>query len=304
MPAPTSPFPKDNEVFEKLTDRTIPSNAAGTLLEDLSCAVLEALYPHLDLISRKSSSHIDPLHVHLRRGRNIQITEDTRLHLVWHADKVHIKPLPNHLLSFKFWEENLTPGSDGRPHAIGFVRTYAHLIRHRSDFHIAQKEDLIPDSDSDKLQYGDFQDFLQHFRAIGDGQVSPRWEFGQFRLVWLNWAVRVFQPSTTAAQGGMLHALFYEQTYTQTGQFVREFGAPLLFIFATLSLILSAMQVVLAARADNPWSGFASVSAGFSVAVIFLLVAVFVALFAVSVVVLTLQFGFALRERRRRRQAG
>lgn len=146
---------------------------------------------------------------------------------------------------------------------------------------------------------GDFEKFIRNFRTIADSEVSPRWEFGQLRLGWLNWAVRVFQPKVIESRGGMFRRLFYEGRYHQTRQFVREFGTPLLFIFATLSLILSAMQVVLEARPNNSWPGFVSVSVWFSIAVIIILSAIFFFILLVIVVVLIIQLGFAFRARRR-----
>jgi len=299
----TSPFSKEDEIFGKLTDQTIPSPNDLCLADEFSCALLETLYPHLYLISRKSSSHIDPLHVHIRKRRTITISEQVRLHLVWGSGVVYIKPIPSYLLSSVFWERYLHPGNPSRAHALGFMRTYAYLIRHRSDFHIAQKEDLIPPSE--KLQYGAFEKFIRNFRSVQDDQVSPRWEFGQFRLMWLDWAVRILQPKAVEQRQDMFHRLFYEQQYHEAGQFVREFGAVLLFLFAALSLILSSMQVVLAAREGDPWPVFAQVSSGFSVAVIIALVVAFIVIFAVVEVVLTLQLGFALRaQRRRKNEAG
>lgn len=185
-------------------------------------------------------------------------------------------------------------GGEARRRALGFTRTYAHLIRHRSDFNIALAEDLIPPF-KDAPLHSDFEKFIQVFRDVGDGEVSRRWEFGQIRLGWLNWAVRVFQPRTPGR--GLLGRLFYANQYQQTGQFIREFGAPLLFMFATLSLILSAMQVVLEAK-EGEWRAFAEVSAWFSVVVIIVLVAVFLGLGVVAGGVLGWQLGFAIRSRR------
>ncbi|KAF5676589.1 hypothetical protein FHETE_2085 [Fusarium heterosporum] len=249
-------IPDSTSIFNNLADKVIPIDA-NDVEADLSCERLEALYPHLDLIARKSYSHIDPLHVHLRKGRTIRITEDGHLHLLWDADTVYIKPIPTCLLSPEFWTAFLPVGSTCRPHAIGFMRTYAYLIRHRSDFTIAQREDLIPPT-TENIQHSQFEAFIKEFKAFSNDEVSPRWHFGQLRLTWLNWAVRIFQPKAAASRGGMFYRLFYTEQHYQTGQFLREFGGPILFIFASLSLVLSAMQVVLAAQADHPWKAFMS----------------------------------------------
>ena len=54
----------------------------------------------------------------------------------------------------------------------------------------------------------------------------------------------------------------------QTGQYIQRFGAPILFVFAAISLILSAMQVVATALGERTWEGFVRASWGFSVGVI------------------------------------
>lgn len=266
-----------------LTPQISPASSPATFLE--------ALYPHLDLITQKSSFHIDALHVHLRKRREIRITESASLHLIWEAGTVYVKPLPACLFDPIFWDAHLLPGSDVRRGAIGFARTYAHLIRHRSDFNIALAQNLIPPF-KDRPLHSDFEAFIRPFRGVRDAEVSRRWEFGQVRLGWLNWAIRIFQPRTPGR--GLLGRLFYTKQYQQTGQLMREFGAPLLFVFAALTLVLSAMQVVVEAK-EREWRAFADVSAWFSVVVILVLVAVFLELGIVAGGVLGWQLGFAMR---------
>jgi len=281
--------------------------------------VLDELYPNLDFVARKSSLHIDPIHKHLQKCRKIIITEDPKLHLIWNYGIVYLKPLPHYLLSHSFWNEHLGPGSPHRGEALGFVRSYARLIRHHSDFVLGQEARLIPLSSpssdlspsahlqppepTGELTYTAFSTFLRHFSDIPDADVSPRWRFGQLRLSRLNWAVRVFQPKTSTEQG-LLHRIYYEQQHWQTGQFLNEFAATFLFLFATLSLILSGMQVVLAAESNERgknWHVFADVSAWFSVAIIIIIAVLFVGLGAIAVVVWAWQFQFSCRSWKRSR---
>jgi hypothetical protein len=131
--------------------------------------------------------------------------------------------------------------------------------------------------------------------------VSSRWEFGQLRLTRLNWAVRLFQPSSRKGYGYM-HRLYYQQMYWQTEQFLEVFGAQLLFLFATFSLILSAMQVILAAL-SSPWDAFKSVSWGFPITVIIFLAALLLGIIPMVAFILLPQLGFAggLKEEPERR---
>ncbi|KAF6806670.1 hypothetical protein CPLU01_15881 [Colletotrichum plurivorum] len=179
------------------------------------------------------------------------------------------------------------------------MRSYECLIRHPSDFELAKEAHLIPSS-SKELKYTDFAAFIRSFSNISDAEVSPRWHFGQLRLSRLHWAVRIFQPSA-ARQRGFLNRIFYEEQFWQTGQFLNEFAAPLLFIFAALSLILSAMQVVLATYSDNEekWRVFSEASAWFAVVVIIVVAVVFVGLALIGVGVWLWQFQFGYRSWRR-----
>jgi hypothetical protein len=121
----------------------------------------------------------------------------------------------------------------------------------------------------------------------------------------------VFQPRAAAAaekkeKGGILYRLYYEPPYWQTTHFMGEFVAPLVFLFATLSLILSAMQVVLAATSAGEgdrggWDVFAAASAWFSVAIVLGIVGLLVGLGAVAVIVLLCQFQYGYRSWKRSR---
>jgi hypothetical protein len=322
------PFPADVELIGNLSDRHIPDGTADRLGDELSCAALDELSPNLDFFARRSNRNIDPIHKHLQKGRKIVLTENPNLHLVWNYGTVYIKPLPQYLLSHSFWEQNLAPGSVHRGKALGFVRSYERLIRYRSDFLLAKEAQIIPSSPSpsslqlgqqpqqepgqqpqhelgqqpqqqstDDISYATFAAFIRYFSNIADADVSPRWHFGQLRLSRLNWAVRILQPRAVKGKG-FLHRLFYEEQFWQTGQFVNEFAAPLLFVFASLSLILSAMQVVLAAKSGNKegsWEAFGEVSAWFAVVVIIVLVVVFVGLGAIIVSIWAWQLLFGLR---------
>ncbi|KAK1976080.1 hypothetical protein LZ30DRAFT_735621 [Colletotrichum cereale] len=299
----------------ELIDRVFPENTTAFLDEELSCNVLEELYPNLDFFARKASNNIDPIHKHLQKGRKIVPTEDPNLHLVWTHDAVYVKPLPHHLLSHSFWDRNLAPGTAHRGKALGFMRSYERLIRYPSDFELAKEAHLIPSLSvatrrgqkavAEDLTYADFAAFIRSFSNVSDAEVSPRWHFGQLRLSRLHWAVRIFQPSA-AAQRGFPNRLFYEEQFWQIGQFLRDFAAPLLFVFAALSLVLSAMQVVLAAKPGDDgggWRVFAEVSAWFAVTVIVVVTAVFVGLALMGFGVWLWQFQFGYRSWRRSRAA-
>lgn len=210
---------------------------------------LDKVAPHLWLVATQNSSHIASLTEQLVRGRHPVITENPELHLVWVNDRIYIKPIPKYLFSHAFWAFYLPPSPDALsqirqdtrdpvypvyPAALGFVRSYSYLIKHRSDFRIATQEEysLIPKG----IKYADFMQFISRFQAAPDDAVSPRYHFGDLRLSRLNFWAKFFLGRFT----------FHKMHQQYSGQFKKYYG-PLLFIFGFFSVALSAMQVVLAA---------------------------------------------------------
>jgi hypothetical protein len=162
--------------------------------------------------------------------------------------------MPLCLLNFDFWTTYLPlptedttvnegiPASQQRPSkpiydrkiALGFMRSYALLVRHHIDFILAQESHLFPTD----FEWNKWSEFIAHFRHIEDEDVATRYHYGQLRLSRLDWAVRLFRPSSAAT------LWFYEIPHWSTGRYVERAIAPLIFSFASLSLVLSAMQVL------------------------------------------------------------
>ena len=285
--------------------RTLSSAAVSDFLHrELDTPLLNELYPHLWLVAKKSGHHIDAIHQQRIQRRNITIAENPALHLIWYYDTLYLKPIPQCLFNYAFWEDYLLPSkiecsevSKGfhtdNSHicrtALGYLRSYSFLIRHESDYLIAQRADLIPKD----ISYQDFKRFILPFRAILDEDISPRYHFGQLRLTRLDLAVQLLRPPS--ARGAIIP--YYHKRNWQTGDFLRRFGTPLLFFFAAFSVILSAMQVTLAALGQEAWAVFVRASWGFSIAVI-ILIAASAAICALCIVGLLIAQGqFALRMR-------
>src|SRR5579862_755325 len=118
------------------------------LHQEFNLVDLERMAPRLWLMSMQSSKNISPLHRQKVKGRDIIITEEPRLHLIWYYDRIFLKPLPKYLLSHRFWTEYLlattSPLGDERETirraALGYLRTYFYLIRYESDFRVATDE--------------------------------------------------------------------------------------------------------------------------------------------------------------------
>ena len=236
------------------------------LENELATPLLDELYPRLWLVARKAGSSIDPLHQQGIKGRRILPTENPRLHLVWHSNTIYLKPIPPCLLNHQFWTVFLPCPPSGSPNqtqietfkephsasltspphfdrsvALGFLRSYAFLIRHHSDFVLAHQHHLIPKN----VDWIKWSQFISCFRRLEDDDVARRFHYGQLRLSRLHWVVRVFRPR------GVSTSWFYELPHWSTGPFLESALAPFVFVFASTALALSAMQVLVSIPIDS-----------------------------------------------------
>jgi hypothetical protein len=292
------------------------------LSNELATPLLDELYTHLWLVAKKSGRHIDALHTQKAKGRAIIPTENPRLHLIWNRNKIYIKPVPLYLVNYEFWVRYLQPlkrvlsseNSSLVPKipepaalifdssiAIGFMRSYASLIKCPLDLAIAKECYLIP-ADIDWIGWSIF---INHFRVVGDDRVAKRYHYGQLRLSRLNWAVRIFRPQHTRTRW------WYENPYWSTGEFMERATFPLVFLFASVSIALSSMQVALAVPVDRLWSHISGDHELqemnrafwlFSIAVVLLWLLTWILLLGIPLLVLCSQvfWGFRNREKQAR----
>ena len=280
------------------------------IARDLESRILDDIYPFLWLVARKSGTHIDSLHKQLVKNRVIIISEEPKLHLVWYYGTIYVKPLPDYLLNHVIWRDYIPkpivepvetrPRYDKYRAAVGYLRSYSFLIQHESDFIIAQKLNLLPKY----LSFQKFQRFIQPFRSIPDDQVAHRYQYGQFRLTRLNLAVHIIQIFHIIRFFRTKERLpwYYQEQLWQTAQYIQQYAAPLVFVFAILSIILSSMQVVLAALGETTWHAFVRASWGFSVATIIFAASPIVIAFTSIILLLIVQGQFAVRTKIKERQ--
>ena len=230
------------------------ANLCKFIHQEFNLADLEKMAPRLWLMSMQSSKNISPLHRQKVKGRDIIITEDPRMHLIWYYDRIFLKPLPKYLLSYRFWTKYLlattSPLGDKRESirrvALGYLRTYFYLIRYESDFRIAtdDKLQLVPKN----ISWGEFCDFSSSFDRIQDHEVALRYAFGEIRLSRLNFYTKLF-----------LRGSNFQRLEGQYGTYFARFYGPIFFTFGIFSVLLNAMQVGLAVdqlRAKDQWVSF------------------------------------------------
>lgn len=272
----------------------------GKVLQDEFCdSDLERMAPHLWMMSTQSSANVNALHQQRVKGRQIIVTERPHLHLVWRHDRIFLKPIPKYLTSYGFWEFFLLDASsplglarhDVRRAALGYLRTCRYLIRHESDFKIAQEPQLqlVPAGAS----WAEFCCFVSGFDRIAGGDVSGRYGYGELRLTRLNFYGKF-----------ILRKFHFEQINSQYDAFYSRFYPPFLFVFGILSVILSAMQVEMGAHQVDKarWKASLGVCRWFS-AVIVMLMAALASAFALLLAWMILdEWIFACRARRRKRR--
>jgi len=223
---------------------------------------LEEIARHLWMMSKQDSKNISPLHRQLVKNRNIIVTEDPRLHLIWYHDRIFIKPLPKYLLSHKFWKMHLSfkPPLAAeqkvlRKAILGYLRTYIYLVRHESDFRIAISDDLqlIPKN----ISFLQFSDFISQLEFITNREVSERYAYGEIRLTRLNFYSKIF-----------LGKFSFHRVNTQYSDYFATFYGPILFLFGIVSVLLNAMQLEMSVEqvdTSRPWKGYWQVCRWFSV---------------------------------------
>jgi hypothetical protein len=295
--------------------RLVPDEISTHLTHEFNTPLLDELYDRLWLVGTPLGHHIDALQTHRLKGRTIVPTDDPRLHLIWDNDKVYLKPVPIYLVNHDVWTLYLSSagpkrGADSpiaaassesavvafdRSTAVGFLRSYSLLISHPLDLDMAKEAYLVPQD----ITWVQWSKFISHFRRIGDENVAKRYHYGQLHLSRLNWIVRVFRPQHAH------NIWFYELPHWSFSAFLADYTTPLVFIFVTVSLILSSMQVALSVPIEMLWfeersnglQGMGRAFWVFSIAVVLLWALVWLLLLGIPLLVLGWQLSWGYKHR-------
>ncbi|KAJ4181107.1 hypothetical protein NW759_017204 [Fusarium solani] len=255
LDAPAPPFALAHQLMRDEPTRQVPGhpritlddgNKVWDLLATEFCSDdLDRVADKLWWMSKQDSGNISPLHRQLVKRRSIVVTEDPKLHLVWIYDRIFIKPLPRYIGSYAFWRDYLCRDTDSggrgariRQAALGYLRTYYHLIQHESDLRIAQDSSLclVPAD----ITWEQFCDFTSELGVIADQDVSPRYAYGEIRLTRLN----LYAPI-------LLGKSHFQRVEYQYGTYFARFYGPVLFVIGVVSVVLSGLQVVVSVGKDD-----------------------------------------------------
>jgi hypothetical protein len=247
-----------------------------------------------------------PIHYQVLLGRNITITENMELHLVWSKDRIFLKPIPLYLLDPDFWATHLISSQSSTEKAdaarqehlfkcaLGFLFSYTSLIAYQSDFDLAKSYGLLPPAITWKSWKLLTSQFLPNHSY---SSLNPRYWYGELRLSRLN-KIYHFKFSPLRGYSKVASHAFYVEI-------LRENFATLAAALVYVVLVLTAMQVGLATDKLGQNGAFQNASYGLTVASILIpLVAVVGVVAGVLVLVVTNWVATKNYERRRFRDMG
>ena len=240
-----------------------------------------------------------PLHYQLMIGRKIVITERADLHLLWGDGGLFLKPLPDYLLSYSIWERTLRKDDYLSENAKGFLLSYLWLIRHKSDFVIAQRENVV----SNDLTWEQWNTFSKVVfpnvaltnteSALLDG-ISPRYLYGELRLGRVNLIYRLCLK--TRSFRTFIRGYFYD--YHTYSSFIEKNFAWVLTVIVYITIVLTAMQVGLATTELQISKSFNRASYGFTIFSIMAPLGILLILLLVLLVLIIFNLQHAVKERR------
>lgn len=237
-----------------------------SLETELGLSRLNHIHQHLWWAGRVARPRA--LHKQKAMLRELLITEQADLHLIWWEKHILIKPLPRYLLNYDTFEDFFCSDKNAPPSlgygnlyacASGLLWTYTHLIQYESDFKIALDLELIPKG----TKWLDWVNFAQEVRGkLGtdwSAKLNQRYMYGELRRTRLNAIYGIGYRRWINA---------YHKIPTNYSHWVNDNFAWMLLIFAYASIFLSAMQVVLATTDGQKYFAIQKSSYEFSVAVL------------------------------------
>jgi hypothetical protein len=192
--------------------------------------------------------------------REIVIAEELDLHLVWAKSRIFIKPLPDFLLNYDFWEAYISCEPQLHRAACGLLYSYCGLIRFDHDLQLAQECHLV----NVNLDYRAWTEFartiLPNLNPHDSNTMDTRFQYGELRLNRLDTIYRYspYKFSVSSILQGFPHALTesYVPYMDQYNNAVSAFGV--------IIIILSAFNLSLSAHSKSPDLDLQQAACGFA----------------------------------------
>ncbi|KAI0914069.1 hypothetical protein F4823DRAFT_435852 [Ustulina deusta] len=194
-----------------------------------------------------------PLHYQVATSRDITITENPELHLLWSSKRIFLKPLPSWLLDPEFWTSHILQDVKLAQCAQGFLFSYTALIAYESDFRLAQEKGLVPPS----LTWAGWKRVVREVLQNHDmAMVNPRYWYGELRLDRLNIVYRL---------KGSFRGYSHVNGHADYTNLVADNFTVLATVLGYVVLVLSSLQVGLSVDRLTESAAFVNFSYGFTV---------------------------------------
>lgn len=227
--------------------------------QELDLSRLDRIHSHLWLAGRPSVG-ARPLHRQLMIGRQIILTEQADLHLVWQDSRIYVKPIPEFLLDLNFWTEHICQYDLLWQTARGFLLSYIWLVRSKNDLRIAHDNGLLPTEILWEYWVIFTRSLLGSINNETLQSVDRRFLYGELRLNRLNWIYRIsLRDDPKEFIKGYMHK------YNRYSVFLERNFAWIIGAFVYVTIVLTAMQVGLATERLGKSERFQSASYGFTV---------------------------------------
>lgn len=199
-------------------------------------------------------------------SREVVLTEEMGLHMVWRSKRIYIKPLAKFLLAPEFWTANLIEQQADTPDtarlrarldacARGFIYSYCSLLAYESDFDLAKNLRLLPQD----VKWADWREWAAEVvKNCPYDALNPRFWYGELRLGRLNKIYRF-------EKGHFLRGYSRVGSPSTYSELLRDNFGILAAILGYVVIVLTAMQVGLATKHLGSSSAFQEVSWGFTV---------------------------------------
>ncbi|KAF2715534.1 hypothetical protein K504DRAFT_28609 [Pleomassaria siparia CBS 279.74] len=256
----------------------VEDDIEGFITDDLDLGRLNRIHTHLWMAGRPLRAR--PLHRYQMMSFQVLYTQQMDLHLLQFSNRLLLKPLPEWLLDYEFWEKYICPHPDLHESAWGFLLSYVWLITTPLDLRMAHEHFLLPSF----VTWHWWKKFVKNFCGKTDMEtldgINKRYHFGDLRLGRINSIYRILFMSTHFVRG-------YLYGYNRYVVFFQRNFSWIVTVFVFFSLLLSAMQVGVGVAPLDSNEAFLRVSYGF---VVFSMVACMVVLALVGIIFVVIFF--------------
>ena len=282
---------EDQDHKLRLIDPAKKGDLRDYLRDDLNVDSLKKVHKHLWFAGLPRGARA--LHHQLLIGRKIIIAERADLHLLWRDDRLYLKPMPDYLLSYDIWKGTLLKDWDSSENAKGFLLSYLWLIRQKSDFQIAQSENLVS-KDVTWEQWTTFSMAIHPSVVSSTFEgISPRYLYGELRLGRINLIYRLCQKTRNSKT--FVRGYFYG--YYTYSSFVEQNFAWVLILIVYITIVLTAMQVGLGTTELQSSTMFNRASYGFTVFSIMAPLGILFVVLSVLLILIFFNLNYAVKER-------